>query len=71
MTDAEIESQYEGCVRRAGLRIPADRRAVMLNAYRQVAAWSALVRSTRRPGSAEPANIYALDTITRLQEAGR
>lgn len=59
-----LEQEYDILVARAGLRIPDDRRAVMLGCYAQVRSWSDIIRSTRRAPSDEPANVYSLQTIT-------
>lgn len=69
MDDAALRRQYDGLIERAGLRIPPDRDETMFNAYKQVAAWTDVVR-TRRPAAAEPANGYALTTVDRLAEPG-
>ncbi|MFX4223025.1 MAG: hypothetical protein ACMVO3_19855 [Thalassobaculum sp.] len=69
MDDTSLRRQYDGLVERAGLRIPPDRDETMFNAYKQVAAWTDIVR-TRRPAAAEPANAYALTTVDRLAEPG-
>ncbi|MCR9071333.1 MAG: hypothetical protein NXI18_06395 [Alphaproteobacteria bacterium] len=69
MDDAALRRQYDGLIERAGLRIPQDRNETMFNAYKQVAAWTEIVR-TRRPAAAEPANAYALTTVDRLSEPG-
>ncbi|MDF1790315.1 MAG: hypothetical protein P1U88_00320 [Thalassobaculaceae bacterium] len=67
MDDAALRRQYDGLIERAGLRIPQDRDTTMFNAYRQVAAWTDIVR-TRRSAAAEPSNAYALTTIARVAD---
>lgn len=76
MTDAigvpdTLEREYDTLVARAGLRIPPERRAVMINCYAQVRAWSEIIRSTRRAAADEPANVYSLRTITAVGEDGQ
>lgn len=63
-----LEQEYEALIARSGLTIPPDRRATMLKCYAAVRRWSDTIRSTARPGAAEPANVYQLQTILNAQE---
>lgn len=69
MDNDALRRQYDGLIERAGLRVPQNRDETMFNAYKQVAAWTEIVR-TRRPAAAEPANAYVLTTVDRLAEPG-
>ncbi len=71
VTPEILEREYDVLVARSGLTIAPDRRAIMLKCYADVRSWSDLIRSTVRSPSVEPANVYALQTITRThtQEA--
>lgn len=65
VTPEMLEREYDVLVARSGLTIAPDRRAVMLKCYADVRSWSDLIRSTPRLPSVEPANVYALETISR------
>jgi hypothetical protein len=63
-----LEQEFDAQVARSGLTIPDERRATMLKCYADVRGWADLIRRHRREPSAEPANTYALETITRAGE---
>jgi hypothetical protein len=63
-----LEQEFDALVTRAGLTIPADRRATMLKCYADVRGWADIIRQHRRAPAAETANVYALETITRAAE---
>ena len=63
-----LEQEYEALIARSGLTIAPDRRATMLKAYAAVRQWADIIRSTPRPGAAEPANVYMLQTILNAGE---
>lgn len=66
MDDAAIKQQYDAIVARAGLSIPADREATMVDTYKDILKWSRIVRDRPRPASLEPSNAYFLATVTRV-----
>ena len=67
MDDDALRRQYDGLIARAGLRIPQDREQTMFNAFKQVQAWTDVVRS-RKSAALEPANVFAYETVSRLSE---
>ena len=70
MDDDALRRQYDGLIERSGLSIPQDREQTMFNAYKQVQAWTDVVRS-RKPAALEPANVFAYQTVSRLSEGGK
>ena len=67
MDEDALRRQYDGLIERAGLHIPQDREQTMFNAFKQVQAWSDVVRS-RKSAALEPANVFAYETVSRLSE---
>lgn len=70
MDDDALRRQYDGLIERSGLRIPQDREQTMFNAYKQVQAWTDVVRS-RKSAALEPANVFAYETVSRLVDGGK
>lgn len=70
MDDAQLGRQYDALIERSGLTIPEDRRATMMDTYKNVVAWSNLVRNRLRPATLEPSNVYGLETISRVDAPG-
>jgi hypothetical protein len=66
MDDAQLERQYDALIERSGLTIPEDRRATMMDTYKNVVTWSDMVRNRPRPAALEPSNVYGLETISRV-----
>ena len=61
----EIEREFEALAKKARLHIPEDRRAGLLNGYRELRGMVALLRQGLPP-STEPASTYSLDNVTRI-----
>jgi hypothetical protein len=61
---AEDESEMAMAMRRAGITIPPGREAGIRETWRELQTMRPLLRNGRT-AAAEPAGIYALDTITR------
>ena len=71
MDDVAIKQQYDAIVARAGLSIPADREATMVDTYKDILKWSRIVCNRPRPASLEPSNGYFLATVTRVGDGGK
>ena len=65
MSEQEIEREFEALARRAQLHIPDDRRAGLLNGYRELRGMVALLRQGL-PASAEPASTFSIDAVARI-----
>jgi hypothetical protein len=63
--------EFTTLFRRSGLSLADDRLPVLFAAYREVRAWSDTMRRWSSPPGAEPANAYAVASITRAPEAGK
>ncbi len=62
--DAQLNQEFDVLARRAGLDIPADRRAALFAGFKDLRGMLALLRQPR-DATHEPAATYALDTVTR------
>ncbi|HWL79478.1 MAG TPA: hypothetical protein VNR89_00855 [Roseomonas sp.] len=60
----ERDAELDLLLRRAGITIPPERYAGVLNGYRDLQAALPLLRSART-AAAEPAGTFVLDTVTR------
>ncbi len=68
LSEQEIEREFETLARRAQLYIPEDRRAGLLNGYRELCNMMELLRQGL-PASAEPASTFSLDGVVRIPRA--
>jgi len=59
--DAALETEFDSMLARAGMIIPADRRAATVQAYRELRQQVALLRQPR-DATHEPSNIFRLPT---------
>ena len=62
-TPEDLATDFDACMRRAGLAIPPDRREQVLVAYAELQDQVALLRNGRT-AAAEPANTFRLHRIT-------
>ena len=62
--DAALALEFDVFARRAGLEIPADRRAVVFAGFKELRQMLALLRQPR-DAAAEPAGTYAIQSVTR------
>jgi len=65
MSNEQIGLEMDTMAARAGLLIPADRRAGILSVYSEVRAMTELIRAQELVAEDEPANIYLFGPITR------
>jgi hypothetical protein len=63
--DAALAAEFDALARRAGLTIPEDRKAAMLQGYKDMKRMTALMRQHPRAAADEPAAAYSLQSITR------
>ena len=68
LSTEQIETEFAGLLLRAGLRVPPDRRPILLRCYVEVRQWSETIRRWQTEPSSEPANVYDIRTITRESE---
>ena len=64
MTDDELLQEMDVLAKRGGLEIPPDRKAMMIEGYKELAKMRTLLRQPRTAAD-EPASTYSLLTITR------
>ena len=57
---ADLETEFDVLVARAGLAIPAASKPALLTAFAELREQCALLRHASRTAAAEPANIYRL-----------
>jgi hypothetical protein len=62
--DAALAAEFDVLAKRAGLSIPADRKAAMLLGYKDMKRMTALMRQPRTAAD-EPAAAYSMLSITR------
>lgn len=63
-TDENLQREFDAAVQKAGLDVPAERRAGLLAMYADMKTMTALVRGPRT-AAAEPSNIYTLVPFLR------
>ena len=64
----DLEREFEALAKRAQLQIPADRRAGLLNGYRELRNMVEVLRQNLPP-SAEPASTFDPDRMSRTPDA--
>jgi hypothetical protein len=57
--DREIEHEFDVLMRKAGADVPAERKAGIVQGYKDMKSATALLRQPRT-AAAEPSNIYSL-----------
>ena len=62
--DAALAFEFDVFARRAGLEVPADRRAAVLEGFRELRQMLALLRQPRTAAH-EPAGTYSILSVTR------
>ncbi len=67
--DTELLAEFEAFARRAGIEILEDRRAAMIECYRDYKQMLALLHGSR-PAAVESASVFAIESIKRAQGAG-
>lgn len=66
-TSDPLWGEFTTIFRQSGLTLPEERLPVLFAAYREVRAWSDTMRRwDSKPGD-EPANAYAVTSITRAE----
>lgn len=65
-TPAHLDTMVSAIAERAGLSLPDDRKAAIINGFVELQAMCALLRATNLTAADEPANIYLFDPITRI-----
>ena len=70
MDDDNPTREFDGVVRRAGLRIAPERRKTMLSAYLQVVAWSEIVHDYHLLAQMEPSNVFGARSSEAEREHG-
>lgn len=65
----DLQQEFDVLARRAGLAIPADRRAPLLEAYGDLRRMLDVLRQPRTAAS-EPASTYDIRTVTRAIPGG-
>ena len=63
-SDAGLEQEFDVLMRRAGIAVPADRRAGVIAGYTDIKRMAALLRQPRTAAD-EPSNIYRLAASSR------
>lgn len=63
---AETEAMVEAIATRAGLALPEDRKAAIINGFLELEAMCARLRTANLTAADEPANTYGFDPITRI-----
>lgn len=63
---AHLDSMVCAIAERAGLPLPEDRKAQIINGFVELEAMCALLRAAGLTAADEPANIYGFDPITRI-----
>jgi hypothetical protein len=62
--DSTLAVEFDVLARRAGLSIPEDRKAALLQGYKDLKRMTALMRQPRTAAS-EPATAYSILSVTR------
>ena len=62
--DAALALEFDVFAKRAGLEVPADRKAVVFAGFKELRQMLALLRQPRT-AAAEPAGTYAIQSVTR------
>ena len=66
MSDTEmLGAEFDLLAAKAGLTIPADRRAAMLDIYKELRRMGEVLKAADLGPTDEPANIYTFDPILR------
>jgi hypothetical protein len=69
MNEEDVERQFDIAVARAGLTVPPERRPVMLAAFEDVLAWSAMLTAPARAPALEPSNTYSVAGMAGVARA--
>jgi len=59
-----LATEFDVLAKRAGLDVPADRRAAMLKGFADIRRMTALMRQPRTAAN-EPAGTYSIQSVTR------
>ena len=62
--NSELAAEFDALAKRAGLTVPDDRRAAMLQGYKDMKRMTALMRQPRTAAD-EPATAYSILSVTR------
>ena len=65
MNDDTLEHELDSVMKRAGIVIPAERKAGVLAGYMEQARMTALLRIGDRAAESEPASFFAIAALNR------
>jgi hypothetical protein len=67
-SDGAIEQEFDMLMAKAGIELPADRRAGVIAGYKDMKRMAALLRQPRTAAN-EPSNVYSLMGFVRSKRA--